>query len=74
MKVQIKKYANRKLYIPKKGYVNLPQVAELIKAGNEIEVTSNETGKDLTNSVLREILTIGNVELSNEAISGIIRG
>lgn len=74
MKVQIKKYANRKLYIPKKGYVNLLQVAELIKAGNEIEVTSKETGKDLTNSVLREILSTGNVELSNEAINGIIRG
>lgn len=70
--IEIKKYANRKLYIPKQGYIRLEEVAELIKNGNVVKVSSNRTGKDITNIVLKEVLT--KVELTNETLQGLIRG
>jgi polyhydroxyalkanoate synthesis regulator protein len=71
-KIQIKKYSNRKLYIPKKGYVTLEDVAEIIKDGNTVEVTTKDTGKDITNAVLKEVLT--KVSMSTDKLQGLIRG
>lgn len=76
--IKLKKYPNRKLYAPKgqlsgkARYVNHQQIAELIKAGNTIEVTTSSKGEDVTDSVLKEILT--NTALSTETIYGLIRG
>lgn len=78
--INIKKYENRKLYAPKceavskSRYVNLKEVAEFIKSGYKVNVTRNSDKADITNEVLREILTGKEVEISSETIYGIIRG
>jgi polyhydroxyalkanoate synthesis repressor PhaR len=53
----IRRYANRKMYDTKDShYVNLTDLAKLIRSGEEIRVTSKETGTDLTSQTLTEIL------------------
>ena len=54
---KIKRYANRKLYdTTDKRYITLNQIAELVKAGEEISVTDNRTGEDLTSATISQIL------------------
>ena len=54
---KIKRYANRKLYdATDKRYVTLNQIAEIVKAGEEISVKDNKTGKDLTSATVSQIL------------------
>jgi polyhydroxyalkanoate synthesis repressor PhaR len=56
-KVLLKKYANRRLYdTEKSAYVTLSQVAELIKAGREVEVTDADTKEDVTAFILTQIV------------------
>jgi polyhydroxyalkanoate synthesis repressor PhaR len=53
----IRRYNNRKLYDTQEShYVTLPQIAALIRSGEEIRVTSKETGKDLTASTMAQII------------------
>jgi polyhydroxyalkanoate synthesis repressor PhaR len=53
----IKRYPNRKLYhLEAKQYVTLQQLAALIQAGQEVVVTDHETGEDLTNLTLTQII------------------
>jgi len=53
----IKKYSNRKLYDTKdKRYLTMDQLAELIKSGEEVSVMDNETGDDLTSSIVSQLL------------------
>ncbi len=53
----IKKYANRKLYdTADKKYLTMDRLAELIKEGNEVVIVDNETGRDLTASILSQLL------------------
>lgn len=53
----IKRYANRKLYdTATKSYVTLDDVAEYIRQESAVEIIDNETGKDLTNQVLAQII------------------
>jgi polyhydroxyalkanoate synthesis repressor PhaR len=52
--VQIKRYANRKLYnTATSRYITLKGIAELIEAGDEVRVVDNETGEDITSVTLR---------------------
>ncbi len=54
---KIKKYANRKMYdTVRKRYVSLDQLARLIQEGEEVVVEENETGEDITGSVVSQIL------------------
>jgi polyhydroxyalkanoate synthesis repressor PhaR len=54
----IKRYDNRKLYdLDAKRYVRLSDLAEMIRAGDEIVVTDNATGADLTTQTLAKILS-----------------
>jgi polyhydroxyalkanoate synthesis repressor PhaR len=54
---QIKKYANRKFYDTEdKRYISLPGIASLVRAGEDIHVTDQETGEDITGLVLSQIL------------------
>jgi polyhydroxyalkanoate synthesis repressor PhaR len=54
---QIKKYANRKFYDTEdKRYISLPGIASLVRAGEDIYVTDQETGEDITGLVLSQIL------------------
>ena len=54
---KIKKYANRKLYdTTEKKYVSLDELSALIKAGEEVRIEDNETGEDLTSSIVSQLL------------------
>lgn len=53
----IKRYPNRKLYDTEaKTYVTLDQLTALIQQGTELQVTDHETGEDLTNLTLTQII------------------
>ncbi len=53
----IKKYANRKLYdISDKRYLTMDRLADLIKAGEEVSIIDNETGEDITGSIVSQLL------------------
>jgi len=57
MTVLIKRYANRKLYNTQTSrYITLKGIAELVEAGDEVRVIDNETGDDITNVTLSQIL------------------
>ena len=53
----IKRYQNRKLYNTEdKQYITLDEIAELIRQGDDIQVTDNVTGEDLTAVTLSQII------------------
>lgn len=53
----IKRYTNRKLYDTEESrYVTLEEIAGLVKAGVEVQIVDNRTGKDLTEVTLAQIL------------------
>jgi polyhydroxyalkanoate synthesis repressor PhaR len=53
----IKRYPNRKLYDTEaKQYVTLEQIAEMIRAGHDVQVTDHETGEDLTTLTLSQVI------------------
>ena len=53
----IRKYPNRRLYDTSAGrYVNLDDVANLIRQGDEVQVVDAKTGEDVTRVVLTQII------------------
>ncbi len=53
----IKKYANRKLYDTRTSrYITLDQIAQLVRAGDEIKVVDRDNGGDLTQVTLSQIV------------------
>lgn len=53
----IKRYANRKLYDTRDSrYVTLQQIAEHVRAGEEVTIIDNTTKEDLTNVTLAQIV------------------
>jgi polyhydroxyalkanoate synthesis repressor PhaR len=66
--VLIKKYPNRRLYNTASGtYVNLSDLAALIRKGEEVQVVDVKTGEDLTRVVLTQII----VEDAKDAPTGL---
>ncbi len=58
MKRVIKRYSNRKLYdVATSSFINLTDIAARIKAGDEITVIDNDTGEDITASILISVLS-----------------
>ncbi len=56
----IKRYSNRKLYDPAgKRHVRIEDLAPRVAAGEEILVQDQETGEDITNLVLAQVLLEG---------------
>ena len=56
--VVVKKYGNRRLYDSSGSrYVNLEDIAALIREGKEVRVEDAKTGKDLTRVTLTQIIT-----------------
>ncbi len=56
-KILIKKDPNRRLYNTlTSGYITIKDVADLIKAGNRVEVHDAESGEDVTALVLTQII------------------
>jgi len=57
MAQMIKRYANRKLYDTHDShYATLERVAELIRAGEDLKVVENDTGKDITATTMALII------------------
>jgi polyhydroxyalkanoate synthesis repressor PhaR len=55
--ILIKRYANRKLYNTESSrYITLRGVGELLDRGEEVRVVDNETGEDITQVALSQIL------------------
>lgn len=53
----IKRYANRKLYDTRDSrYVTLQQIAEYVRAGEDVTIIDNTTKEDLTNATLAQIV------------------
>ncbi len=53
----IKKYGNRRLYdTSAKSYINLDQLAQLIRDGEEVEIVDAKTGDDLSRTVLLQVI------------------
>jgi polyhydroxyalkanoate synthesis repressor PhaR len=53
----IKRYSNRKLYdTERKRYITLDGIAVLIRQGEDVTVVDNDSGDDLTNQVLSQII------------------
>ncbi|MGD0838814.1 MAG: polyhydroxyalkanoate synthesis regulator DNA-binding domain-containing protein [Polyangia bacterium] len=53
----IKRYANRKLYDTKDShYVTLGKLAELIRAGEELQVIENGTQREITAATMAQII------------------
>jgi len=56
--VLIKKYGNRRLYdTAGSRYVNLDNLAAMVRAGREVRVLDAKTGRDLTRVTLTQIIT-----------------
>ena len=65
----IKRYPNRKLYDTEaKRYVTLHEITRLIQDGNEIQVVDYESGEDLTNLTLTQII----LDQEKRSASGLI--
>lgn len=57
MAILIKRYANRKLYnTDTSRYITLKGIAKLLEEGEEVRVMDNETGEDITQVALSQIL------------------
>lgn len=74
----IKKYANRRLYDTGSSQsITLQDVRDLIGAGYPIQVVEAKTGRDVTRSVLVQIVAdqelLGRPVLSNEFLESMIR-
>ena len=55
--VLIKKYENRRLYdATNSRYVNLEDVARILKSGNDVRVVDAATGTDITRLILTQII------------------
>jgi polyhydroxyalkanoate synthesis repressor PhaR len=55
--VLIKKYENRRLYdATNSRYVNLEDVAQILKSGNDVRVVDAATGADITRLILTQII------------------
>ena len=53
----IKRYSNRKLYdTVESRYVTLPQIAELLRKGEDVRIIDNNSKEDLTSVTLAQIL------------------
>lgn len=55
--IVIKKYENRRLYDTSKSrYINLEDVADMIRSGEEIQVIDSRSGDDITHSIFAQII------------------
>ncbi len=55
--VTIKKYGNRRLYdTSSSSYINLEQLAEIIRGGQQVQVVDAKSGEDLTREVLLQVV------------------
>ncbi|MCP3873255.1 MAG: hypothetical protein GY699_08905 [Desulfobacteraceae bacterium] len=69
----IKKYANRKLYdTTDKKYISMVRLSELIKLGEDIVIIDNETGEDLTASIVSSLIARTSGKTESKVSSGVL--
>lgn len=73
--VVIKKYSNRRLYDTSRSrYLNIQELAEIIREGNEVKILDATSGEDLTQPVLLQVLIeVGGEVLPTPMLHRIIR-
>jgi len=70
---RIKKYANRKLYdTTDKKYITHSHLSELIKKGNDIIIVDNETGEDITASIVSNLIATTKGKAGGTVSSGVL--
>lgn len=70
---RIKKYANRKLYdTTDKKYISHINLSDLIKRGEDIIIIDNETGEDLTASIVSSLIASSKVKAGSKVSSGVL--
>jgi polyhydroxyalkanoate synthesis repressor PhaR len=70
---RIKKYANRKLYdTTDKKYISRTRLSELIKQGKDIIIIDNETGEDLTASIVSSLIATTRGKAGGTVSSGVL--
>jgi polyhydroxyalkanoate synthesis repressor PhaR len=70
---RIKKYANRKLYdTTDKKYISRTRLSELIKQGKDILIIDNETGEDLTASIVSSLIATTRGKAGGTVSSGVL--
>ncbi|MFH2092159.1 MAG: polyhydroxyalkanoate synthesis regulator DNA-binding domain-containing protein [Pseudomonadota bacterium] len=70
---RIKKYANRKLYdTTDKKYISRARLSELIKQGKDVVIIDNETGEDLTGSIVSSLIATTRGKAGGTVSSGIL--
>jgi len=62
----IKRYLNRKLYsVSESAYITLPDLKEIVKRGETIQVIDNATKQDITLQTLKMILPLLSLGVSD---------
>lgn len=70
---RIKKYANRKLYdTTDKKYITRKRLSELINRGEDIVIIDNETGEDLTASIVSGLIATTKGKAGGSVSSGVL--
>lgn len=55
--IVVRKYENRRLYDTSSSrYVNLPEIAQLVRDGAEVQVVDAKSGEDITRVILTQII------------------
>jgi polyhydroxyalkanoate synthesis repressor PhaR len=68
----IKRYANRKLYDSAlRRFTSLVEIKRLVRAGVDVQVVDHDTGEDVTEDSLAQI--VGTAEVGLNALSTLIR-
>ncbi|MBF0200045.1 MAG: hypothetical protein HQK66_01805 [Desulfamplus sp.] len=69
----VKKYANRKLYDTKdKKYVTMKHISEMIKSGKDVSIIDNETGEDITASIVSTLMGKDGSESEESLSTGVL--
>lgn len=70
---RIKKYANRKLYdTTDKKYISRVRLSKLIKQGQDVEIIDNETGEDITASIVSSLIATTRGKAGAAVPSGVL--
>lgn len=74
----VKKYPNRRLYDTQESrYITLNDVRQLVVDGRSVTVIENKTGRNITSSVLMQVITeledVGSPPLSEHFLTRVIR-
>jgi polyhydroxyalkanoate synthesis regulator protein len=69
------KYSNRKIYSKDlKRYVTLSELNDVIREGNSITVIDNETSNDITDTILKTIVSFTITNINTNELYNLIRG